>query len=98
DGSWWCVKTYDSSYTGWTSITRATLRSDNSVYAQLTLDVGPESVGEMARKLGVRSPLQVGGQYVPAMGLGSIAVFPLDMGSAYATLAGGGGRLAPDGE
>jgi penicillin-binding protein 1A len=90
DGSWWCVKTYDSSYTGWTSITRATLRSDNSVYAQLTLDVGPESVGEMARKLGVRSPLQVGGQYVPAMGLGSIAVSPLDMASAYATLAAGG--------
>ena len=29
------------SYTGWTSVERATLRSDNSVYAQLTLDVGP---------------------------------------------------------
>ena len=90
DGSWWCVKTYDSTYAGWTSVTRATLRSDNSVYAQLTLDVGPDRVGEMARKLGVRSPLQVKGRYVPAMGLGSIAVSPLDMASAYATLAAGG--------
>ena len=90
DGSWWCVKTYDSTYNGWTSISRATLRSDNAVYAQLTLDVGPEQVGEMARKLGVRSPLEVGGQYVPAMGLGSVAVSPLDMASAYATLAAGG--------
>ena len=90
DGSWWCVKTYDSTYNGWTSITRATLRSDNAVYAQLTLDVGPERVGTTARKLGVRSPLEVGGQYVPAMGLGSIAVSPLDMASAYATLAAGG--------
>jgi penicillin-binding protein 1A len=90
DGSWWCVKTYDSTYNGWTSVSRATLRSDNSVYAQLTLDVGPDKVGEMARKLGVRSPLEVGGQYVPAMGLGSIAVSPLDMASAYATLAAGG--------
>ena len=44
----------------------------------------------MARKLGVRSPLEVGGRYVPAMGLGSIAVSPLDMASAYATLAAGG--------
>ncbi len=87
DGSWWCVKTYDSTYNGWTSVSRATLRSDNAVYAQLTLDVGPERVGETARKLGVRSPLEVGGQYVPAMGLGSIAVSPLDMASAYATLA-----------
>ena len=60
------------------------------MYAQLTLDVGPERVGETARKLGVRSPLEVGGQYVPAMGLGSVAVSPLDMASAYATLAAGG--------
>ena len=44
----------------------------------------------MARKLGVRSPLDVGGHFVPAMGLGSIAVSPLDMASAYATLAAGG--------
>ena len=90
DGSWWCVKTYDSTYNGWTSVSRATLRSDNAVYAQLTLDVGPDRVGQMARKLGVRSPLEVGGHYVPAMGLGSVAVSPLDMASAYATLAAGG--------
>ena len=84
------MRTYDSSYNGWTSISRATLRSDNTVYAQLTLDVGADKVGEMAQKLGVRSPLKVGGQYVPAMGLGSVAVSPLDMASAYATLAAGG--------
>ena len=90
DGSWWCVKTYDSTYNGWTSVSRATLRSDNAVYAQLTLTVGPDRVGAMARRLGVRSPLEVGGRYVPAMGLGSIAVSPLDMASAYATLAAGG--------
>jgi penicillin-binding protein 1A len=90
DETWWCVKTYDSSYTGWTSVTQATLRSDNTVYAQLTLDVGPARVAAVARKLGVRTPLDVRGQFVPAMGLGSIAVSPLDMASAYATLAAGG--------
>jgi penicillin-binding protein 1A len=90
DGSWWCVKTYDSSYVGWTSVRSATLRSDNSVYAQLTLDVTPEQVARMARRLGVRSKLDVNGEFVPAMGLGSIAVSPLDMSSAYATLAAGG--------
>jgi penicillin-binding protein 1A len=87
---WWCVKTYDSSYVGWSSVERATLRSDNSVYAQLTLDVGPARVASLARRLGVRTPLQVRGQYPPAMGLGSVAVSPLDMASAYATLAAGG--------
>ena len=68
---------------------RATLRSDNSVFAQLTLDVGPERVASLARRLGVRTPLEVRGQFVPAMGLGSVAVSPLDMASAYATLAAG---------
>jgi len=89
-GGWWCVKTYDSTYVGWTSIERATLRSDNTVYAQLTLDVTPAAVAATARRLGVRTPLDVHGVYVPALGLGSIAVSPLDMASAYATLAAGG--------
>ncbi|MBA3476566.1 MAG: PBP1A family penicillin-binding protein, partial [Actinobacteria bacterium] len=90
DGSWWCPETYGRDYTGWTTIERATLRSDNTVYAQLTLDVTPEKVAEMARKLGVRSPLEVGGAVVPSIGLGAMDVSPLDMASAYATLAAGG--------
>ena len=91
DGSWWCPETYDGSYTGWTSIEQATIRSDNTVYAQLTLDVTPEAVAAMAKKLGVRSRLTTAdGAYVPSIGLGSIEVTPLDMASAYATLAAGG--------
>ena len=41
DGTWWCVHTYANDYYGWSSIRSATIRSDNSVYAQLTLDVRP---------------------------------------------------------
>ncbi len=95
DGSWWCVETYSHSYSGWTSIARATLASDNTVYAQLTLDVTPERVGRMAKRLGVKTELRVDGAYVPSMGLGSIAVSPLDMASAYATLAAGGVACEP---
>jgi penicillin-binding protein 1A len=95
DGSWWCVETYSKSYLGWTSIARATLSSDNAVYAQLTLDVTPESVAAMARKLGVRSPLDVDGAYVPSIGLGAMEVSPLDMASAHATLAAGGIHSEP---
>ncbi len=95
DKSWWCVHTYDNSYSGWTSIRTATIHSDNAVYAQLTLDVTPERVADVARRMGVRSQLDVNGAYVPAMGLGSIAVSPLDIGSAYATLAGGGMYARP---
>ncbi len=95
DGSWWCVKTYDSSYVGWTSVERATLRSDNTVYAQLTLDVTPARVAAMAKRLGVETPLDVHGAFVPALGLGSVAVSPLDMAAGYATLAAGGVRTEP---
>src|SRR5262249_27844949 len=82
----WDVQTYDHSYSGSISVHSATLASDNTVYAQLTLDVTPEKVAEMAHLLGIRSHLDP----VPAMGLGADAISPLEEASAYATLAAGG--------
>src|ERR687884_358079 len=82
----WDVSTYDHTYVGATTIAHATLRSDNTVYAQLTLDVGPDKVAAMAHRLGIRSALDV----VPAMGLGADAISPLEEASAFATLAAGG--------
>jgi penicillin-binding protein 1A len=82
----WDVQTYDHTYSGSISVTSATLASDNTVYAQLTLDVGPQRVAAMAHKLGIRSHLDV----VPAMGLGADAISPLEEASAYATLDAGG--------
>jgi penicillin-binding protein 1A len=87
----WDVSTYSHTYVGSTSITHATLLSDNTVYARLTLDLGPDKVAAMANRLGIRSSLKTEeGIYVPSMGLGSIGVSPLDQASAYATLAAGG--------
>ena len=91
----WDVSTYSHTYSGWMSIERATVASDNTVYAQLTLDVGPERVAAMATKLGVKTRLDVDGAYVPSLGLGAMAVSPLDMASAYATLAAGGIHSEP---
>ncbi len=87
----WCPETYDHTYLGTTSIERGTLASDNTVYARLSLDVGPENIANMAYRLGVRTDLRAAeGVYVPSMGLGSRVVTPLDMASVYATLAAGG--------
>jgi len=87
----WCPETYDHTYVGATSIENGTLRSDNTVYARLTLDVGPENVAKMAYKLGVRTDLRTSdGAYVPSMGLGSRVVTPLDLASSYSTIAAGG--------
>jgi penicillin-binding protein 1A len=49
----WDVPTYDHTYLGSTSIENATLHSDNTVYAQLTLDVGPEEGRRDGDRLGV---------------------------------------------
>ena len=82
----WEVSTFDHSYVGTTSISAATLRSDNTVYARLTLDVGPENVADIAHRMGIKTKLEP----VASIGLGSNAVSVLEMASAYATLAAGG--------
>jgi penicillin-binding protein 1A len=87
----WEVSTYSHSYLGSTSITQATLASDNTVFARLTLDLGADKVASMADRLGVKSSLKTKeGAYVPSVGLGSFGVSPLEMASAYATIAAGG--------
>ncbi len=86
-GKPWQVTTFDHTYAGSISITNATLRSDNTVYAQLTLDVGPDTVYKLAQKLGVNF---AGQKPVASIGLGSLSVSPLDMAAAYATFAAGG--------
>src|SRR5436305_1006625 len=84
----WCPQTYDHTYVGPTSIENGLLRSDNTVFARLTLDVGPQNVAEMAYRLGVHTDLRTSdGAYVPSLGLGSRVVTPLDLASAYSSIA-----------
>ncbi len=77
------------------SLTRATLASDNTVYAQLILDIGPKNVCKAAKLLGITTKLDC----YPAEGLGGLTrgVTTLEMASAYATLASGGVRRRPTG-
>ena len=91
----WEVKTFGNSYIGNVSLTRATLSSDNTVYAQLILDLGPKRVCETAKLLGITTHLDC----YPAEGLGglTLGVTPLEMAGAYATLASGGIRHRPTG-
>ena len=51
------VSTYANSSAGNISLRKATLLSDNSVYIQLALDVGPDKVKQAAWDLGIRSKL-----------------------------------------
>jgi penicillin-binding protein 1A len=85
----WSVGNYEGSYLGSIDLWEATTHSDNSVYAQLTAQVGPPNVRRTARALGITSPLNA---YF-AIGLGVEAVTPLEMARAFATFANRGARV-----
>ena len=89
----WQVSTYSHSYGGNMNLVQATLQSDNTVFAQLDLDVGPDAVRQTAYDMGVTTHLDG----YPAEGLGglSLGVSPLEMANAYATIASGGYRNKP---
>jgi penicillin-binding protein 1A len=87
----WDVSTYGGDYSGPSTITQGTLRSDNTVYARLTLDVGPEKVVQVAHKMGIKTKLEP----VASVGLGSNSVGVLEMAVAYATIAARGVRSEP---
>ncbi|MCX6386051.1 MAG: transglycosylase domain-containing protein [Solirubrobacterales bacterium] len=89
----WKVSTYAHSYGGSMNLVSATLQSDNTVYAQLDLDIGPEEVRQTAYDMGITTKLDG----FPAEGLGglTLGVSPLEMANAYATIASGGWRNTP---
>ncbi|MDP9491150.1 MAG: PBP1A family penicillin-binding protein, partial [Actinomycetota bacterium] len=89
DGKLWEVENYDQSYLGTIDLRSATIHSDNAVYAQLTQLVGPRSVVNAAKELGITSPLNA----YYAIGLGAEAINPLEMARAFSTFANKGQRV-----
>ena len=85
------IQTDTHTYTGRTPIDHATAQSDNTVFVRLTLDLGPTTVAAIAQRMGVQSPLRP----VATIGLGVNPVSPLEMASAYATVAEKGVYHAP---
>jgi penicillin-binding protein 1A len=89
----WEVHTADEGYQGTINLQQATVTSDNTVFAQLDLDVGPKNVAATAKSMGITTHLQG----LPAEGIGGLkyGVSPLELADAYSTLAGGGVRHRP---
>ncbi len=84
------VQTYDKTYGGRMNLVTATLKSDNAVYQQLALDVGPDAVKDAAKKMGIASKLEgYPGEILGGLGY---CCSPLEMANAYATIASGGLR------
>ena len=90
-GADWKVNNYEGGAFGKISLLEGTVKSVNTVYAQLILDVGPEAVVDLATEMGISTEVPP----VPSAVLGSGEVNPLGMASGYSTLAAGGKRHDP---
>ncbi|MDQ4065235.1 MAG: PASTA domain-containing protein, partial [Actinomycetota bacterium] len=94
NGGPWDVCNYESSNFGSSlPLLEATVFSVNVVYAQLILDIGPEPVVEIANDMGIKTELPI----EPSVALGTGAVNPLGMTSAYGTFATNGEHNPPFG-
>ena len=82
------IENFGNANYGIRSIQRATAVSSNTGYVRLIQELGPQTVADLAHEMGITSDLDA----VPTLTLGSSAVTPLEMASAYATLASGGVR------
>ncbi len=96
----WKVRNYDGIVRGEMTLKEALWWSDNTVFTDLVmnaegrgLDGGPAAIIDVAKRLGVSADF---GPYPhPSVVLGTQEVSPLDMATAYATIANGGRLVEP---
>jgi penicillin-binding protein 1A len=87
----WIVNNSEGSGKGYITLSAATRSSVNCVFARLIYELGAEEVASTAKRMGITSP-------VPAflsIALGTAPVSPLEMASAYGTLAYNGVHVKP---
>ena len=86
----WEVQTSSHSYSGSTTLASALSASDNSVFAQLGADIGPDTIRQAAYDMGITSKLDA--FYAESIGGLRYGVSPLEMANAFATVSNGGWR------
>ncbi|PFG41393.1 membrane peptidoglycan carboxypeptidase [Isoptericola jiangsuensis] len=92
DGKPWPTNFGQQSF-GQIDLVKATANSVNTVYATLNDEIGPEKTVEVAHRLGIREDTVI--PDVTSNVLGVADVYPIDMASAYATIASGGYYVKP---
>jgi 1A family penicillin-binding protein len=83
---------FGEKYSGeWFDMRRAIAESNNIYAVHTILDIGPQAVVDMAKRMGFTSPLNP----VPALALGASPVTPFEMASAFGIIANQGVRVEP---
>lgn len=86
------VHNYGYTNYGTRSIASAFAVSSNTAFIRLILSVGVDKVIDMAHRLGIQSDLEE----IAGITLGTCELSPLEMASAYATIANGGTYYEPE--
>jgi penicillin-binding protein 1A len=89
----WTPANYSGSYEGDTTLRNALALSINTVAVKLCLELGPETVAQTARRMGIVSDLAA----VPSLALGTSEVTLIELVSAYVPFATGGRGAIPHG-
>ena len=91
DGRVWQPKNFDREFEGEVTLREALVRSKNVPTVRLGQAVGGERIARVAHDAGIRSDIDE----TPAMPLGTVAVSPLELATAYTALAGLGDAVVP---
>lgn len=87
----WKPKNYSERFHGPTSVRTALSKSHNVITIKILEDIGVGYAAKYVRKLGIESPLARD----LTLALGSSALTPLELATAYSVFASGGVRVTP---
>ncbi len=90
-GTTYTPKNYDNAYMGPLCVRDALKYSRNVCAVKAAVDAGPANIIQTANKAGITAQMEP----YPSLALGTAAVTPLEMATAYATIARGGIFIAP---
>src|SRR6478672_5656457 len=92
-GGVWTPQNYEGTFEGPMPMRRGLYQSRNIVAIKLGLELGPQSVIDMARKFGLTTPIPP----YPSIAIGAADVYPIEMIAAYSAFATLGTRATATG-
>ena len=90
-GASWTPQNYDGKFEGAMVMRRALYMSRNVPTIRLGMELGEQSVIDMARRFGISTPIPA----YPSIHIGSADVYPIEMIAAYSAFANLGVRATP---
>ncbi|MDQ2666171.1 MAG: PBP1A family penicillin-binding protein [Gemmatimonadota bacterium] len=91
NGSNWTPQNYDLKFEGPMPMRRGLYQSRNIIAIKVGMELGTQSVIDMARKFGITTPIPP----YPSINIGAADVYPIEMIAAYSAFATLGTRASP---